>query len=82
MDHNNQYAVSRQYILLLEFCWSFQVAVIDVRLMLKHNLECLRIGDSRGALYRGSVAVTTSGRKCQQWGSHEPNKHYLITAEE
>ena len=78
MDHNNRYALSRQYILLLEFCWYFQVAVINV----KFNLECLRIGDSKGAHYRGSVAVTTSGHKCQQWGSHEPNEHYLITAEE
>ncbi|KAM4695151.1 plasminogen [Discoglossus pictus] len=34
--------------------------------------QCL---SGRGEKYRGNIAVTVSGKRCQSWGAQEPHKH-------
>ena len=43
-------------------------------------LECRDSGDSAGVNYRGTVAVTVSGNKCQNWDSQSPNEHSRTAA--
>lgn len=39
--------------------------------------DCYTLAD-QGALYRGNVSVTLSGRRCQNWNLQHPHRHAVI----
>ena len=41
----------------------------------KEVKECREPNDKLGLNYRGTMSTTTSGKSCQNWESHSPNKH-------
>ncbi|XP_033737674.1 sushi, von Willebrand factor type A, EGF and pentraxin domain-containing protein 1-like isoform X2 [Pecten maximus] len=43
----------------------------------QYPMECY---DGRGANYKGTTAITVSGRKCQEWMSNSPHRHKLKLA--
>ena len=50
-------------------------AKCDSSFTISHLLGCIEESDPTGVFYRGEVAVTKSGRKCQRWDSQSPNTH-------